>query len=101
MELNQVFAQNIQIPQLKKVIPQYEWNEKRFQEEREYFFWWLNKTGFKFADQLRAWQVYEEIHSFDEIDDEEEFTPSWLEEIDNMINQAVRVGNYTEYGGQL
>ncbi len=105
MELEQVFANNIQIGQLKRVIPQYEWNEKRFQEERDYFLWWLKELGkggrYKFTDQLSAWEAYERIHEPIEIDDEEEFTPSWLEEIENAINNAVRLGNYNEYGGQL
>ncbi len=105
MELAQVFANNIQISQMKEIIPQYEWNEKRFQEEREYFLWWLlqpDKGGrFKFTDQLSAWNVYKLIHEPIEIEEDEEFTPSWLEEINQVINNAIRAGNYNEYGGQL
>ena len=104
MELAQVFANNIQIGQLKRVIPQYEWNEKRFEEERSYFLWWLlqpDKGGrYNFLDQVSAWETYERIHEPIEFDEEEEFTPSWMEEINNAINQAVRVANYNEFGGQ-
>lgn len=99
------FAMNIQIGQLKAVIPQYEWNDKRFQEERDYFLWWLtqpDKGGrYNFLDQVSAWSAYERIHEPIEFDEEEEFTPSWLEEIENAINSAVRAGNYSGYGGQL
>lgn len=105
MELEQVFAINIQVGQLKEVIPQYEWNDKRFQEERDYFLWWMKnpKLGgrYKFTDNMSAWNVYKLSHEVKEIDDEEEFTPSWMEEIENAINNAIRFGNYSEYGGQL
>ncbi len=104
MTIQEVFAMNIQIGQLKKVIPQYEWCEKRFQEEKDYFLWWLLQPTlggrYKFSDQVSAWEIYELSHEFQEIDDEEEFTPSWLEEIENSINNAVRVANYSEFGGQ-
>lgn len=105
MTTAEVFAMNIQIPQLKAVIPQYEWGDKRFQEEKDYFLWWLNKQvnefGYKPTDQLTAWNLYTLYHSFEEVDEEEEFTPSWMEEIENAINNAIRVGNYSEFGGQL
>lgn len=105
MELAQVFADNIQTSQLKEVIPQYEWNDKRFQEEKDYFYWWLCQPTlggkYNFKDNLSAWTIYKLSHDVIEIDDEEEFTPSWLEEIENTINQAIRAGNYSEYGGQL
>jgi hypothetical protein len=105
MELAQVFASNIQIGQFKRVIPQYEWCEKRFEEERNYFLWWLlqsDKGGkYKFLDQVSAWETYERIHEPIELEEDEEFTPSWLEEIENAINNAVRSGNYNEYRGQL
>lgn len=82
MTTAEVFAMNIQIPQLKEAIPQYEWSDKRFQEERDYFLWWLNKQinefGYKPQDQVQAWTLYTLYHSFEEMDDEEEFTPSWL-----------------------
>lgn len=104
MELAQVFANNIQISQMKKVIPQYEWNEKRFQEERSYFLWWLLHPSlggrYNFKDQLRAWEVYALYHEIEELDDEEEFTPSWMEEIDNKIRSSIKFGNYSEFGGQ-
>jgi hypothetical protein len=104
MTTAEIFAMNIQTPQLKAVIPQYEWNEKRFQEEKDYFLWWLTnpKLGgrYKFLDQLTAWEVYALSHEIIDVDDEEEFTPSWLEEIENAINQAVRIANYSDYGGQ-
>lgn len=104
-ELNKVFADNIQTGQLKEVIPQYEWNEKRFQEEKDYFLWWMLQPTlggkYKFNDQLSAWNVYKLSHEVQEIDDDEEFTPSWLEEIEQTIRDAVRVGNYSDFGGQL
>lgn len=101
--LNEIFAINIQDSQLRDVIPQSEWNDTRLEEERSYFLWWLNNKGYKFQDQLSAWEAYKREHEFFEIDedDSEEFTPSWLEEIENTINQAVRIANYSEYGGQL
>lgn len=102
--VEEVFAMNIQIGQLKAVIPQYEWTEKRFQEERDYFLWWLNQPDkggkYNFLDQLSAWNAYERIHEPIELDEEEEFTPSWMEEINNAINQAVRIANYNDFGGQ-
>lgn len=104
LDINEVFANNIQIGQLKEVIPQYEWNDKRYKEERDYFYWWLCQPTlggkYKFNDQLSAWNVYKLSHEFEEVDDDEEFTPSWMEEIEQAINQAVRIGNYNEYGGQ-
>lgn len=103
--LEEVFASCIQIGQLKEVLPQYEWNEKRFQEEREYFLWWLLNPAlggkYKFTDNLSAWNVYKLSHEIIEIEEDEEFTPSWLEEIENTINNAVRVANYSDFGGQL
>lgn len=105
MTTAEVFAMNIQIPQLKAAVPQYEWTTERLEDERNYFLWWLNKQvnefNYKLTDQLTAWNLYTLYHSFDEIDDEEEFTPSWMDEIDQAINNAVRVANYSDYGGQL
>lgn len=106
MTTAEVFASNIQVSQLKTAIPMYEWCDKRYQEEKDYFLWWLNKqvneVGYVLTDQLTAWNQYVLYHSFEEIDnDEEEFTPSWMEEIENAINQAVRVRNYSDFGGQL
>lgn len=103
--LMRTFANNIQIGQLRKVIPQYEWCEEKFNSEREYFFWWLTnpKLGgrYNFKDQITAWETYELSHVFEEVDDDEEFTPSWMEEIELAINNAIRAGNYSESGGQL
>lgn len=106
MTVAEVFATNIQIGQLKAAIPQYEWCENRFQEEKDYFLWWLNKQvnefGYRLTDQVAAWTYFILYHSFEDIDDEdEEFMPSWMEEIEQTIREAVRAGNYSEYGGQL
>ena len=104
MELAQVFANNIQIGQLKKIIPQYEWSKIRFQEERDYFLWWLLQANlggrYKFSDQLSAWNVYKLSHEFVELDDAEEFTPSWMEEIENTLRNQFNYANYNEYRGQ-
>jgi hypothetical protein len=104
MELAKVFALNIQVGQLKEVLPIYEWTEEKFKEEREYFYWWLCQPTlggrFKFNNQVEAWDMYKLVHETIEIEEDEEFTPSWLEEIENTINQAVRIANYSDYGGQ-
>lgn len=100
-----VIADCIQIGQLKEVLPRYEWTEDKFKEEREYFRWWISnpKLGgrYDFKDNMSAWEVYKLSHEIIEIEDDEEFTPSWLEEIENTISNAVRAGNYSDYGGQL
>lgn len=104
-ELNKVFAMNIQVSQMKEIIPQYEWNENRFEEEREYFFWWLNNPSlggkYNFKDNLTAWETYKFSHEIIEIDDDDEFSPSWAEEIDQAISNAIRYANYNDFGGQL
>ena len=102
--LAEVYASNIQIPQLKRVIPRYEWNKERFEEEKAYFLWWLKETaerkGYRFLDQVSAWEAFERIHQINEIDEDGEFTPSWMEEINQIVNQMVKPGNYNEYMGQ-
>lgn len=89
----EVFAANIQVSQLKTAIPEYEWSDERFQKEREYFLWWLLKMkdekGFNFTDQVSAWDEYKRMHEYVEIDDTEEFTPSWMEEIENELRRQV------------
>ncbi len=101
----EVIATNIQISQLKEVVPQSEWNKERFDKEREYFLWWLKQSDkggrFRFTDQLSAWEAYKVIHEPIELDEDEEFTPSWMDEIDQKINEAISIGNYNEFGGQL
>lgn len=103
-KLMRVIANNIQVGQLKQVLPQYEWTEEKFNEEREYFYWWLMQPNlggrYNFKDNVTSWEAYKLVHEIIEIDDEEEFTPSWMEEIENTINQAVRIANYSDYGGQ-
>lgn len=105
MDTLEVFALNIQSAQLQQVLPQYKWNKEGYEDERNYFIWWLKKqvseNKYNFSDQLSAWEAYARIHEIPEFDDDEEFTPSWMEEIEQAINQAVRVGNYNEYRGQL
>jgi hypothetical protein len=104
MTTAEVIAMNIQIGQLKEVLLPYEQNEEGYKSEREYFKWWIcnpEQGGrFGFTDNISAWEMYKLVHQTFEIDDDEEFTPSWMEEIDNAINQAIRIANYSEYGGQ-
>lgn len=104
MTTAEVIAMNIQTSQIKEVLPRYEWTDEKIAEEKAYFKWWItNPTQggrFDFKDNLSAWEMYKLIHETFEIDDDEEFTPSWLEEIENTINQAVRIANYSDYGGQ-
>ena len=103
-DISRVFADNIQIGQLKEVLPMYEWTTEKYKEEREYFYWWLMQPSlggrFHFQTQVEAWEMYKLVHQTLDFDEDEEFTPSWLEEIDNAINQAIRAANYNEYGGQ-
>jgi hypothetical protein len=104
MTTAEVIAMNIQTSQIKEVLPHYEWTDEKIAEEKAYFKWWIcnpNQGGrFDFKDNLSAWEMYKLIHETYEIDDGEEFTPSWLEEIEMTINQAVRIANYSDYGGQ-
>ena len=100
----EVYANNIQISQLKRIVPVYNWKPEVFEKEREAFLWWLTnpKQGgrFNFTDQVEAWDLYEKIQEPVEWDEDEEFTPSWLEEIEGEIQRAIVYGNYNDYGGQ-
>lgn len=105
MTTAEVIAMNIQTSQIKEVLPRYEWTDEKIAEEKAYFKWWIcNPTlggRFGFKDNLSAWETYKLMHETFEIEDDEEFTPSWMEEIEMTINQAIHAGNYNEFGGQL
>lgn len=105
MTVAEVIAMNIQTSQIKEVLLPYERTDVRIQEEKDYFLWWIKnpKLGgrFNFTDNVSAWEMYKLVHATIELDDDEEFTPSWAEDIDNVINQAIRASNYSDYGGQL
>lgn len=103
----EIFASNIQEAQLREVIPQYEWNEKRLQEERDYFLWWLTKSKnedkLDFSDQLSAWEEYKRQNEFIEIDEEdEEYGMSWDDELWKTFTDKVFFNqrNYSDYAGQ-
>lgn len=101
--LAKIFSENIQYGQFKEVLPIYEWNKKRFEEERNYFLWWLQnpESGgkFNFTDQVSAWEEYKRQHEYSEIEPEmEEDYVSWTEELrevmDRKLNTIEFLGNY-------
>lgn len=103
-----IFAANIQVGQLKKVIPVYEWSPERFEQEREAFLKWLldmkEKERFSFSDQITAWEVYEAIHEPIEIEEEEFEGKSWQEEIEEIMDKVVNskdfLANYNYEAGR-
>jgi hypothetical protein len=102
--LAEVYAMNIQVGQFKQIVPQYEWTTEKFEEERDYFLKWLQNPErggiFSFPNQAEAWDMYKFLHEPEEIEEDEEFTPSWMDEIDLAINKAIVMGNYNDFGGQ-
>lgn len=85
---------------------------EKVEEERTIFLNFIKKaveSGEEFSSQETAWNFYKEkiiIYErpedfehmdFDLLDDDE---ISWMDEIDEILDRSIRVGNYTEFGGQ-
>lgn len=92
MSIEEVYALNIQDSQIKKVLSKDKHTSEGIEQERKNFLYWLqneHKNGFKFSDQLSAWEYYTLPYDFDFWEEEEIEELVWLEEITEIFeNQA-------------
>lgn len=102
MQVAEVFSQNIQTEQIKKIISLDKHNEQGYDEERKHFLYWLKEqiiSGYRPTDQLAAWNLYLLYIDidFEDYDDEGAY---WLRDLESSFDNQMRFGNYNEFGGQ-
>lgn len=103
MDICEIFAQNIQIPQLKSVLSTDRHTTEGVEEERKNFLGWLKeqfRLGLQYSSQLDAWYWYKLSISFSEFDEEDIEDQNWMADIEAALDNQVSIKNYNEFGGQ-